>query len=447
MLDCNTYSTRTRCPMLDFHLLRDNLDAIRSQLGPRGSDVAWEDFRKLIQERRSLTMKVENERHHVKKFSEQIGNLMRENKFEEAQRLREAAGMKTVVPELGRLEEELRSVEERVADLALRIPNMPHESVPSGKDPADNQEMRRWGSPPTFAFTPKAHWDIGESLGILDFERASKIAGARFAVLTGLGAQLERALINYMLDLHTTRHGYQEVLPPFLVNRSAMTATGQLPKFEEDLFRLQDNDYFLIPTAEVPVTNMHREEIVAEERLPIRYAAYTPCFRREAGSYGKDTRGLIRLHQFNKVELVAFAKPEDSYQELEQLTNAAESVLQGLGLHYRVVTLCTGDMGFAAAKTYDIEVWLPSQGTFREISSCSNCEAFQARRANIRYRRRSGKLDGKTDFVHTLNGSGLAVGRTLVAILENYQRADGSVEIPEPLHQYLRGVTRITKSG
>ncbi|MEK6525986.1 MAG: serine--tRNA ligase [Nitrospirota bacterium] len=433
--------------MLDFHLLRDNLDAIRSQLGPRGSDVAWEDFRKLIQERRSLTMKVENERHHVKKFSEQIGKLMRENKFEEAQRLREAAGMKTVVPELGRLEEELRSVEERVADLALRIPNMPHESVPSGQDPADNQEMRRWGAPPTFAFTPKAHWDIGESLGILDFERASKIAGARFAVLTGLGAQLERALINYMLDLHTTRHGYQEVLPPFLVNRSAMTATGQLPKFEEDLFRLQDNDYFLIPTAEVPVTNMHREEIVAEERLPIRYAAYTPCFRREAGSYGKDTRGLIRLHQFNKVELVAFAKPEDSYQELEQLTNAAESVLQGLGLHYRVVTLCTGDMGFAAAKTYDIEVWLPSQGMFREISSCSNCEAFQARRANIRYRRRSGKLDGKTDFVHTLNGSGLAVGRTLVAILENYQRADGSVEIPEPLHQYLRGVTRITKSG
>ncbi len=446
MLDCNTYSTRTRCPMLDLRLLRDNLDAIRSQLGPRGSDVAWEDLRKLIQERSSLTMKVENERHHVKKFSEQIGKLMRENKFEEAQRLREAAVMNTVVLELGRLEEELRSVEERVADLALRTPNVPHESVPSGKDPADNQEMRRWGSPPTFAFTPKAHWDIGESLGILDFERASKIVGARFAVLTGLGAQLERALINYMLDLHTTRHGYQEVLPPFLVNRSAMTATGQLPKFEEDLFRLRDNDYFLIPTAEVPVTNLHREEIVAEERLPIRYAAYTPCFRREAGSYGKDTRGLIRLHQFNKVELVAFAKPEDSYQELERLTYAAESVLQGLGLHYRVVTLCTGDMGFAAAKTYDIEVWLPSQGTFREISSCSNCEAFQARRANIRYRRRSGKLDGKTDFVHTLNGSGLAVGRTLVAILENYQRGDGSVEIPEPLQQYLRGVTRITKS-
>lgn len=429
--------------MLDLRLLRDNLDAIRSQLGPRGFDVAWEDLRKLIQERRSLTTTVEELRHQLKKGSEEVGRLKREKKSAEATTIQ----MKALGDRIRDIEESLRTVEERVTDLALRTPNVPHESVPSGKDPADNQEMRRWGSPPTFAFTPKAHWDIGESLGILDFERASKIAGARFAVLTGLGAQLERALINYMLDLHTTRHGYQEVLPPFLVNRSAMTATGQLPKFEEDLFRLRDNDYFLIPTAEVPITNMHREEIVAEERLPIRYAAYTPCFRREAGSYGKDTRGLIRLHQFNKVELVAFAKPEDSYQELEQLTYAAESVLQGLGLHYRVVTLCTGDMGFAAAKTYDIEVWLPSQGTFREISSCSNCEAFQARRANIRYRRRSGKLEGKTDFVHTLNGSGLAVGRTLAAILENYQRADGSVEIPEPLHQYLRGVTRITKSG
>lgn len=441
MLDCNTYSTRTRCSMLDLRLLRDNLDAIRSQLGPRGSDVAWEDLRKLIQERRSLTTTVEKLRHQLKKGSEEVGRLKREKKSAEATTIQ----MKALGDRIRDIEESLRTVEERVADLALRIPNVPHESVPSGKDPADNQEMRRWGSPPTFAFTPKAHWDIGESLGILDFERASKIAGARFAVLTGLGAQLERALINYMLDLHTTRHGYQEVLPPFLVNRSAMTATGQLPKFEEDLFRLRDNDYFLVPTAEVPVTNLHREEIVAEERLPIRYTAYTPCFRREAGSYGKDTRGLIRLHQFNKVELVAFAKPEDSYQELEQLTNAAESVLQGLGLHYRVVTLCTGDMGFAAAKTYDIEVWLPSQGTFREISSCSNCEAFQARRANIRYRRQNGKLDGKTDFVHTLNGSGLAVGRTLVAILENYQQADGTVVIPQALRSYCGGVERITK--
>ncbi len=441
MLDCNTYSTRTRCPMLDLRLLRDNLDAIRSQLGPRGSDVAWEDLRKLIQERRTLTTTVEELRHQLKKGSEEVGRLKREKKSAEATTIQ----MKALGDRIRDIEESLRTVEERGADLALRIPNVPHESAPSGKDPADNQEMRRWGAPPTFAFTPKAHWEIGESLGILDFERASKIAGARFAVLTGLGAQLERALINYMLDLHTTRHGYQEVLPPFLVNRSAMTATGQLPKFEEDLFRLRDNDYFLIPTAEVPVTNLHREEIVAEERLPIRYTAYTPCFRREAGSYGKDTRGLIRLHQFNKVELVAFAKPEDSYQELEQLTNAAESVLQGLGLHYRVVTLCTGDMGFAAAKTYDIEVWLPSQGTFREISSCSNCEAFQARRANIRYRRQRGKLDSKTDFVHTLNGSGLAVGRTLVAILENYQRGDGSVIVPETLRHYMHGLERITR--
>ena len=441
MLDCNTYSTRTRCPMLDFHLLRDNLDAIRSQLGPRGFDVAWEDLRKLIQERRSLTTTVEELRHQLKKGSEEVGRLKREKKSAEATTIQ----MKALGDRIRDIEESLRTVEERVTDMALRIPNVPHESVPSGKDPADNQEMRRWGTPPTFAFTPKAHWDIGESLGILDFERASKIAGARFAVLTGLGAQLERALINYMLDLHTTRHGYQEVLPPFLVNRSAMTATGQLPKFEEDLFRLRDNDYFLVPTAEVPVTNLHREEIVAEERLPIRYTACTPCFRREAGSYGKDTRGLIRLHQFNKVELVVFAKPEESYRELEQLTNAAESVLQGLGLHYRVVTLCTGDIGFAAAKTYDLEVWLPSQGTFREISSCSNCEAFQARRANIRYRRQRGKLDGKTDFVHTLNGSGLAVGRTLVAILENYQQADGTVVIPQALRSYCGGVERITK--
>jgi seryl-tRNA synthetase len=353
--------------------------------------------------------------------------------------------MGTVVLEVGRLEEALRSVEERLTDLALRIPNMPHSTVPEGKVPADNQEVRRWGSAPPFAFTPKAHWEIGEALGILDFERASNLVGARFAVMAGMGATLERALINYMLDLHMTRHGYQEMLPPFLVNRASMTATGQLPRFEEDLFRLRDEDYFLIPTAEVPVTNLHRGEILTENRLPIRYAAYTPCFRREAGSYGKDTKGLIRLHQFNKVELVAFAKPEDSYQELERLTRAAEAVLQGLGLHYRVVTLCTGDLGFAAAKTYDLEVWLPAQGTYREISSCSNFEAFQARRANIRYRPQSGKPDGKTDFVHTLNGSGLAVGRTLVAILENYQQADGTVVIPEALRSYLGGAERITK--
>jgi seryl-tRNA synthetase len=295
------------------------------------------------------------------------------------------------------------------------------------------------------SFTPKPHWEIGEALGILDFERATKIAGARFVVMMGLGARLERALINYMLDMHTARHGYQEVLPPFMVNRAAMTGTGQLPKFESDLFSLRDDDFFLIPTAEVPLTNLLREEILPDDRLPIRYTAYTPCYRREAGSYGKDTRGLIRLHQFNKVELVAFSRPEESYAHLETLTAAAEAVLQGLGLPYRVMALCTGDMGFSAAKTYDLEVWLPGQAHFREISSCSNFESFQARRANIRYRRTVGKGDGKTDFVHTLNGSGLAVGRTVVAILENYQQADGSVLIPDALRPYLGGVDRIAK--
>jgi seryl-tRNA synthetase len=291
----------------------------------------------------------------------------------------------------------------------------------------------------------KSHWDLGEALGILDFARAAKISGARFAVLTGAGARLERALINYMLDLHTTQHGYREVLPPLLVNRSSMTATGQLPKFEEDLFRLRDEDYFLIPTAEVPVTNLHRDETLNESALPIRYTAYTPCFRREAGSYGKDTRGLIRLHQFNKVELVAFAKPEQSYEELERLTGHAEAILQGLGLHYRVVTLCTGDMGFSATKTYDIEVWLPSQNHYREISSCSNFEGFQARRASIRYKGTVGKKDTKAEFVHTINGSGLAVGRTLAAILEHYQQPDGSVTIPEVLRHYMGGLERIKK--
>jgi len=432
--------------MYDLRTLRDNLDAIREQLGSRGADVTWDDLRKLIEERRSLITQVERERHTVKEFSEKVARLMREKKIDEAQGLREAMGMSTVVPQIGDLENRLRSVEERVADLVLRIPNLPHSSVPIGKDPADNQEMRRWGTPQKLAFTPKPHWDIGEALGILDFARAAKIAGARFAVLTGVGARLERALINYMLDLHTTQHGYREVLPPFMVNRPAMTGTGQLPKFEEDLFRLHDEDYFLIPTAEVPVTNLHRDEILNDEVLPLRYAAYTPCFRREAGSYGKDTRGLIRLHQFNKVELVTFSKPDQSYDELEKLTGHAEAVLQGLGLPHRVVTLCTGDMGFAAAKTYDLEVWLPSQHQYREISSCSNFEGFQARRANIRFRAAGGKKDTRNEYVHTLNGSGLAVGRTLVAILENYQQPDGSVLIPGALRDYMGGMERITKS-
>jgi len=425
--------------MYDLRLLREDLDAIRTQLGARASDVAWEDLRKLIQERHGLMTQVEQLRHQLKKGSDEVGRLKREKQAAE----RAMAEMKTLGDRIKDVEESLRAVEERVTELALRIPNVPHSSVPIGNDLTDNQEVRRWGTPQKFAFAQKSHSEIGEALGILDFERAARMVGARFAVLTGLGAKLERALINYMLDLHTTLHGYEEVVPPFMVNRAAMTGTGQLPKFEEDLFRLRDDEYFLIPTAEVPLTNLHREEILSDGRLPIRYTAYTPCFRREAGSYGKDTRGLIRLHQFNKVELVAFARPEESYEELERLTGAAEAVLQGLGLPYRVVTLCTGDMGFAAAKTYDLEVWLPSQGAFREISSCSNCEAFQARRANIRYRRQN----GKTDLVHTLNGSGLAVGRTLVAILENCQQQDGSVLIPEVLRPYVGGVDRITGQG
>ena len=431
--------------MYDLRYLRDNFDAIREQLGPRGADVPWNDLRKLIEDRRNLIIEVEQARHRMKKFSEEVGRLMRENKSEEVEKLRQAEGIPTHFLQLGNQEEELRSIEQKVSDLNLRIPNLPHASVPAGKDASSNSEARRWGSPPTLTAPAKSHFELGESLGILDFDRAAKITGARFAVLTGAGARLERALINYMLDLHTTQHGYREVLPPFLVNRSSMTATGQLPKFEEDLFRLRDEDYFLIPTAEVPVTNLHRDELLNENELPIRYTAYTPCFRREAGSYGKDTRGLIRLHQFNKVELVAFAKPDQSYEELERLTGHAEAILQGLGLHYRVVTLCTGDMGFSAAKTYDIEVWLPSQNHYREISSCSNFEGFQARRASIRYKGSVGKKDTKTECVHTLNGSGLAVGRTLVAILENYQHPDGSVTIPEVLRHYMGGMERIIK--
>ena len=424
--------------MYDLRVLRDNLDAIKSQLGPRGKDVAWDDLRALIEERRTLTVTVDGLRHELKNGSEDVARLKREKQPADVA----MAQMKALGDRIKAAEDTLRSAEERAMDVALRIPNLPHSSVPVGKDPSDNQEIRKWGTMPSFAFAPKAHWDLGEALGILDFERAAKIAGARFAVLTGPGARLERALINFMLDLHTTRHGYQEVLPPFMVNRAAMTGTGQLPKFEDDLFKLRDDDYFLIPTAEVPVTNLLRDEIVPDDRLPVRYTAYTPCFRREAGSYGKDTRGLIRQHQFNKVELVAFSRPGESYQELERLTGQAETILQELKLPYRVVTLCTGDMGFSAAKTYDIEVWLPSQNTFREISSCSNFEAFQARRSGIRYRR----TDGKTDFVHTLNGSGLAVGRTLVAILENYQQADGSVTIPPVLRPYMGGTERIAKS-
>ena len=427
--------------MYDLKQFRDNLDHLRTSLGRRGNDVPWTDIQKLSEERRAVTTQVEQFRYELNKGSEEIARLRRAKEpAEEAM-----AAMKQLGDRIKDAEGTLRKVEETLTDVALRIPNLPHASVPVGADASENVEVRRWGTIPSFLSPPKPHWEIGENLGILDFDRAAKITGARFSVMTGTGAKLERALINYMLDLHTTQHGYREVIPPLMVNRSAMTGTGQLPKFEEDLFRLRDEEYFLIPTAEVPVTNLHREEILSEDRLPMRYTAYTPCFRREAGSYGKDTRGLIRLHQFNKVELVAFTTPDRSYEELERLTGHAESILQGVNLPYRVITLCTGDMGFSAAKTYDIEVWLPSQHQYREISSCSNFEAFQARRASIKYRPTGGKKEAKTDFVHTLNGSGLAVGRTLVAILENFQQPDGSVQIPSVLRPYMGGMERMTR--
>ncbi|TRZ98343.1 MAG: serine--tRNA ligase [Nitrospiraceae bacterium] len=425
--------------MLDPRLIREQPDEVRARLGLRGQDIDWEGLRKGDQERRELLATVEELRHRRKTASDQIAKLKREKQPTDSlmQETRD------VGDRIKALEDSLRDSEERLNAIALRIPNIPHQSVPAGADAAANPEVRRWGAPPAFAFPAKPHWDIGETLGILDFERAARMTGARFAVASGAGARLERALINFMLDLHTTAHGYREILPPFMVNRASMTGTGQLPKFEDDLFRLRDDDYFLIPTAEVPLTNLHREETLAEDILPLRYTAYTPCFRREAGSYGKDTRGLIRQHQFNKVELVIISAADSSYEELERLTAHAEEVLKRLNLHYRVISLCAGDLGFSSAKTYDIEVWLPSQGAFREISSCSNCETFQARRAGIRYKRR----DGKSDFVHTLNGSGLAVGRTFLAILENYQQADGSVVIPEALRPYMGGLERITKGA
>ena len=427
--------------MYDLKALRENLDHIRETLGRRGNDVPWDDLRKLSDERRTHTMQVEQLRQDLNKGSEEVARLRRAKEPAETA----MAAMKQLGDRIKDAEGDLRKVEDALTDVALRIPNLPHASVPVGADASKNVEVRRWGAVPSFSSPPKPHWEVGEHLGILDFDRAAKIAGARFSVMTGAGARLERALINYMLDLHTTQHGYREVLPPLMANRASMTGTGQLPKFEEDLFRMKDEDYFLIPTAEVPVTNLHREEILGGDRLPLRYTSYTPCFRREAGSYGKDTRGLIRLHQFNKVELVAFTTPDRSYEELERLTSHAESILQGLRLPYRVIALCAGDMGFSAAKTYDLEVWLPSQQQYREISSCSNFESFQARRASIKYRLTGGKKEAKADFVHTLNGSGLAVGRTVVAILENFQQPDGSVEIPPVLRPYMGGIERITR--
>jgi seryl-tRNA synthetase len=427
--------------MLDLRFVRENPEAVRAGLARRGMTFDLSEFLALDARRRSAQQEIETLRRKRNEVSEEIGRLKKAGQLAEDK----VAEMRAVGDQIAALENSTREVDESQQNILLTIPNLPHASVPDGKDENDNREIRRWspegGEPPKFSFEPKPHWDIAEFLDIIDFDRAAKITGARFALYKGLGAKLERALISFMLDLHTAEHGYVEVLPPFMVNKASMTATGQLPKFEEELFRVENGTYYLIPTAEVPVTNIHRDEILPEEKLPVLYTAYTPCFRREAGSYGKDTRGLIRQHQFNKVELVKFAKPDTSYDELEKLTRNAEEVLRRLGLSYRVIVLCTGDMGFSAAKTYDIEVWLPAQNKYREISSCSNFEDFQARRGNIRYRPKGTK---KTELVHTLNGSGLAVGRTVVAILENFQQADGTVVIPDVLRPYMGGVGKIT---
>jgi seryl-tRNA synthetase len=422
--------------MLDIKYLRQNIEFVRKKMDERKQPIAFDRFLILDAKRRDILLEVETLRNERNDASKKIGEFKK--KKADASTL--IARMSEVSAKIKELDENLRITEKELNNFMLMIPNIQHESVPVGQGSEDNPILRSWGKKPAFAFEPKAHWDIGESLNILDFARGAKIAGARFTLYRGLGAALERALINFMLDLHTGEHGYTEVLTPFMVNRESMTGTGQLPKFAEDLFKIEGMDYFLIPTAEVPVTNIFRDEILEENNLPVNYVAYSPCFRSEAGSYGKDTRGLIRQHQFNKVEMVKFVKPEDSYDELEKLTVNAEEVLKRLGIHHRTVTLCSADLGFSSAKTYDVEAWMPGQNVYREISSCSNFEDFQARRASIRFRREE---NGKMEFVHTLNGSGLAVGRTVVAILENYQQADGSVLIPEVLRPYMRGLERI----
>ena len=424
--------------MLDLKFVREHWEEVKEKIGRRGQAIDWNSFARFDSERREILQETES----LRAQRNQVSDLIAGKKKKKEDASPEIAQMKEVSSRIKELEVKLNAVEEDLRGILMVIPNIPHESVVIGQEEADNLEMRRWGKIPEFSFTPRPHWEIGETLDILDFDRGAKITGARFTLYKDGGARMERALMNFMLDLHTGSHGYREVLPPFLVNRKTMTGTGQLPKFEEDLFKLDEPDYFLIPTAEVPVTNIHQDEILTEEELPLCYTAYTPCFRKEAGSYGKDTRGLIRQHQFNKVELVKFTTPEASYAELESLTEDAEEVLKRLGIPYRVVMLCTGDLGFSAAKTYDLEAWLPGQGAYKEISSCSNFEDFQARRANIRYRPKGKK---GTEFVHTLNGSGLAIGRTLVAILENYQNEDGSVTIPEVLRSYMGGAGKITK--
>lgn len=412
--------------MLDIKYVRANFDFVKSQLQHRGEDLSeLDNFEALDVRRRELIVETEQLKSKRNEVSQQVAVLKREKKDAEAL----IVEMREVGEKIKEYDNELRDVEEKLQTIMLGIPNLPHESVPVGDTEDDNVEIRK------FNFEPKPHWDVATDLDLLDFERAAKVTGSRFVFYKGLGAKLERALFNFMLDLHTEEHGYKEIIPPFLVNRASLTGTGQLPKFEEDAFLVEKEDYFLIPTSEVPVTNLHRDEILDGDQLPIKYAAFSANFRSEAGSAGRDTRGLIRQHQFNKVELVKFVKPEDSYEELESLTRNAEKVLQLLGLPYRVLSMCTGDLGFTAAKKYDVEVWIPSYNTYREISSCSNFEAFQARRANIRFRR---EPKGKPEHVHTLNGSGLAIGRTVAAILENYQQADGSVVIPEVLRPYMR---------
>jgi seryl-tRNA synthetase len=422
--------------MLDLKFVRSNLESIRKMLKTRGYDLDISRFETLDEERRTRLIVLEELRHRRNQVSDEIATMKK--KGEDASSV--IAEMKAVASNIKEKEKELPLFVDELNEMLMFIPNMPHESVHIGKDETDNPVIRTWGEIREMDFEALPHWEIGEKLGILDFARAAKIAGARFALYRGLGARLERALINFMLDIHTKEHGYTEILPPFMVNSDSMTGTGQLPKFKEDLFKIEGWDFYLIPTAEVPVTNIHREEVLSEDQLPVYYVSYTPCFRSEAGSYGKDTRGLIRQHQFNKVELVKFTRPEESYDELEKLTRNAEEILRRLELPYRVITLCTGDLGFSASKTYDLEAWLPGQGLYREISSCSNFTDFQARRAGIRFRRRGAK---GTELVNTLNGSGLAVGRTLVAILENYQQADGSVRIPEALKPYMGGVDSI----
>ncbi len=426
--------------MLNHKFVRSNLSDIKTMIHNRAYDLDLSRFEQLDQERRERLSVLEELRHRRNKVSDDIANMKKNG--EDASSV--ISEMKAVASEIKEKEKELPRFVEELEQLLQLIPNIPDESVPVGKDEKDNPVIRTWGETPNFSFEPLPHWEIGETLGILDFACAAKLSGARFALYRGAGAAMERALINFMLHIHTTEHGYTEILPPFMVNAASMFGTGQLPKFEEDLFKIEGRDLYLIPTAEVPVTNMHRDQVLKEDDLPATYVACTPCFRSEAGSYGKDTRGLIRQHQFNKVELVKFAKPEDSYDELEKLTNNAEEILKRLELPYRVVNLCTGDIGFSAAKTYDLEVWLPGQGLYREISSCSNFVDFQARRSSIRFKR---KGKSGTELVHTLNGSGLAVGRTLVAILENYQREDGSIEIPEALRHYMGGIETIPKDS